>query len=507
MASRKSYIMSMVAAWLAISFVFSGCGKSPSTETQKDAVSTDSSKPVTLKYLSSTDKFNPDEDYTGKRIKELLHVELVSSMGTEADKLNMILSSGQDYDMINLSATARNLLGTYIKNGALQPLNEAIDKYGPNLKKAFTKEVWDMVSSDGKIYAIPTTNYTAVVDGIVIREDWLKKLNLAVPTTPDELYAVLKAFKEKDPGGLGAKNIPFSMAGADTGLEANGLSQAFGIGKSPTSIVEKSGSLVNGLETSGAKEYVTYMHKLYAEGLLDADYPITKKDKLVERIGAGLVGAAYIQCWDSAALKALQASNAGANLIYLAPLKSKDGKQLAQDTGGLYQFLIVPKTSKNVNEVVKYANAFLDPANYTKLILGEEGVTFKVENGQYYPIFPAFNDLNKGRWFYPVNESKLYTPLFAARARKEKEMGQLWDDVTNKSSKFMYSDITNFAPMMPSVEKYGNQLDILVKDRLVKMVLDAKELDKLDALVNEWKEKGGQAVMTEYNNWYKNRTK
>jgi putative aldouronate transport system substrate-binding protein len=33
--------------------------------------------------------------------------------------------------------------------------------------------------------------------GLIIRKDWLDELGLAVPTTIDEWYTVLRAFKEK----------------------------------------------------------------------------------------------------------------------------------------------------------------------------------------------------------------------------------------------------------------------------------------------------------------------
>ncbi|MBO9610140.1 MAG: extracellular solute-binding protein [Paenibacillaceae bacterium] len=389
---RQSKLVGLLAV---VMLVAAGCGGNSPTAVDKGSAQP-AAKNVTLKYLSAQDNFNPDEDYTRNQIKELLGVELVSSMGNEPDKVNLILSSGQDIDMINMSASTRNALGSYIKNGAIQPLGELIDQYGPNLKQAFSKEVWDMVSSDGKIYALPTTNYAAITEGIVIREDWLKKLGLPVPTTIDEFYQTLRAFKEKDPGGAGSKLIPFAMTGASSWLNANGLAQSFGLGKNPTALIEKDGQIKSGMELPGSKEYLTFLNKLYDEKLLDADFPVLKLDKLIEKIGTGVVGAAVLSCWDSAAQKALQATVPGSRLIFLAPLKGADGSQRIQNTDGLYNYLIVPKTSNKAADVVRYANAFLDPNNYKKLILGEEGVTYKVEGGKYYPVFPAFDKLNKG---------------------------------------------------------------------------------------------------------------
>lgn len=510
MKVRKS-IMLMFVIVLALAVALAGCSSNEAqpeepkkTEKQEDTKS-NASGPVTLNYLSIEDKFDPAQDHTKKLIEELLGYDIVSSMGNTPDKVNLILTSGQEYDMITMSAKNRNALGTYIRNGAIQPLNEAIDQYGGNLKEVFSQEVWDMVSSDGKIYALPTTNYTAVTEGIVIREDWLKKLDLAIPTNVEEFYNVLKQFKDQDPGKVGAKLIPFAMSGDATWLNANGLAQAFGIGKNPTKLIEKDGAIVSGMEEPGLKDYLSFLNKLYSEKLLDQDFPIMKVDKVAEKLGAGHLGAATLSAWDSGAMKALKATDPNANLIFLPALKDANGKQRIENTGGLYQFLMVPKSSKKADEVVKYANAFLDPANYSKLILGEENVSYKIEDGKYYPIFPEFDKFNKGRFFYPVNESEMYTPLFGARARKEKEMGEMWDDITTKNNELSYSDIVNFAPMMPSLEKFGSELDVLVKDRLLKMVLDDNELAKLDELVKEWGEKGGNAIVEEYNEWFKSR--
>ncbi len=510
MKARK-VMMVMLMLVLSVSVVLAGCSSNnnqtqpetpKNTENQAAGGEQKSEEPVVLKYLSIEDNFDPAEDHTKKLIEEILGYDIVSSMGNSPDKVNLILTSNQEYDMISMSAKNRNALGTYIRNGAILPLNDLIDAHGSRLKEVFPQEVWDMVSSDGKIYALPTTNYTAVTEGIVIRGDWLEALNLEVPTTVDEFYNVLKQFKEQDPGNVGSKLIPFAIPGSATWLDANGLAQAFGLGKNPLKLVEKDGSIISGMQAPGLKDYLGFLNKLYSEKLLDQDFPIMRTDNTVQKLGAGQLGAATLSAWDSGALKALQAANPEANLIFLPALKDANGNQSIENTGGLYQFLMVPTSSKKADEVVKYANAFLDPANYSRLILGEENVSYKIEDGKYYPIFPEFDKFNKGRFFYPVNESEMYTPLFGARARKEKEMGEMWDDVTAKNNSLSYSDIVNFAPMMPALEKHGSELDVLVKDRMIKMVLDDSELAKLDELVKEWGEKGGTAIVDEYNAWY-----
>jgi putative aldouronate transport system substrate-binding protein len=103
-----------------------------------------------------------------------------------------------------------------------------------------------------------------------INQDWLTKLNLRMPTTTEELYQVLKAFKTGDPNGNGrADEIPAtSFAWNDFSL--TDLFCAF--------IKDYSGdfSVTNRkvwhfITQDGFKEAIAYFNRLYAEGLLDQE--------------------------------------------------------------------------------------------------------------------------------------------------------------------------------------------------------------------------------------------
>ncbi|TBL80615.1 extracellular solute-binding protein [Paenibacillus thalictri] len=119
--------------------------------------------------------------------------------GAQSDeKLNVLLSSGEDIDLF----LAPNWTD-FASRGAIQPINELLDKYGQHIKQAWSKDAWEGVTDkNGKIWGIPRTPSLAV-SPVWVRADWLKKLNLSMPKTIDEYEAVLKAFKEKDPDGNG----------------------------------------------------------------------------------------------------------------------------------------------------------------------------------------------------------------------------------------------------------------------------------------------------------------
>ena len=70
------------------------------------------------------------------------------------------------------------------------------------------------MTDSGGIYFVPMLRLDPdlrVFQGFQIRQDWLDKLRLKVPTNVDEWYTTLKAFKTRDPNGNGkADEIPFT---------------------------------------------------------------------------------------------------------------------------------------------------------------------------------------------------------------------------------------------------------------------------------------------------------
>ena len=137
-------------------------------------------------------------------------------------KLNLVLASGELPDVIINFGIPLDQQQTLADQGLIIPVDDLIAKYGDEFAKVLEdmpqiKEVYSL--SDGKMYSLPHINecyHCTLSQKAWIYKPWLDKLGLEVPTTTDELYTVLKAFKEKDPNGNGkADEIPWS--GAQTG--------------------------------------------------------------------------------------------------------------------------------------------------------------------------------------------------------------------------------------------------------------------------------------------------
>lgn len=176
-------------------------------------------------------------------------------------------------------------------DGIIIPLNDLIDQgYMPNLKKILEENpsiANEMMNDDGQyLYVTAINPMTTDADragitwwGLMLRQDWLDNVGLEVPTTIDEWYEVLVAFRDGDPNGNGEQDeIPFDAASAGLNLFQPAFGFMDGIFIDPTT-----GKVNYGQYSQQYKAYLETMSKWYAEGLIknvfDADgNPIPSAD-------------------------------------------------------------------------------------------------------------------------------------------------------------------------------------------------------------------------------------
>ncbi|WP_300394375.1 extracellular solute-binding protein [Fusobacterium sp.] len=156
------------------------------------------------------------------------------------------------------------------------PLEELVEKYAPNIKKFWEENPnykKDAIAVDGHVYMIPNYNdYDSIStsQGYYIRKDWLKKLGLKEPKNVEELYKVLKSFRESDPNENGIKDeIPLFLRGNTSKKIITSLVDIF---KAEYTWYNKVGSgPVFGPSQEEYKEAIRELAKWYKEGLIDPE--------------------------------------------------------------------------------------------------------------------------------------------------------------------------------------------------------------------------------------------
>jgi putative aldouronate transport system substrate-binding protein len=236
-------------------------------------------EPITVRVMYPRDPVHGDFEKMWF-IKELakktninLKIEAVESAGWE-EKKSLAFATGDlpDIFLSGLTAKDENMYGP---QKLLLPLNDLIDNYAPLTKELITKypEVTKTFTfEDGSIYDLPafvSAKRDLFGAPSYINKQWIQNLGLSMPKNLDELYTVLKAFKEKDPNQNGKQDeIPIS--GLFKGNTKMIILSAVGFADPRHDV--KNGKYVYVPLEPAYKEYLSYMNKLFTEGILDKEY-------------------------------------------------------------------------------------------------------------------------------------------------------------------------------------------------------------------------------------------
>ena len=359
-----------------------GCGSKAKKETASEDyglknISFPLKKSVSLNILTSENQVAPKDpnDMTiFKRIEKQSNVKVnwTNYPNDFPEKRNLDIASGALPDAIfNAQASEQDLL-TWAKNGVIVPLEDAIEKYMPNLQAVFkaSPEYKKMLTApDGHIYSLPWIEELGkgkesihTVNSLGwINQKWLNKLGLSQPKTAKDLYEVLKAFKEKDPNGNGKKDeIPLSFMSSDDGNDLKMLFAAFGDGSGDNGqhlIVNNDGKVQFTANTNSYKEAIKYLNKCYSEGLIDTESFEQDWSRYVAK-GADEKYGLYFT-WDPH-----NVTGPGDDYVMYQPLAREDGKINVTRTnnfGFSRDRFVVTSANKNMELTAKWIDQMYAP--------------------------------------------------------------------------------------------------------------------------------------------------
>lgn len=279
------------------------------------------------------------------------------------DRKQLMLASGDYPEVILHGNLTKEEQMKYGKQGVFIPLNNLIEQYAPNIKKAMEDIPYmksSITSPDGNIYALPQVNECYHCDNALkvwMNKAWLDKLGMQVPTTTEEFYQVLKAFKEKDPNGNG-KQDEIPLTGSDemwTGNVTAFLMNAFIVDDYTEKTTGTFLRVVNDkvefvANTEEWKQGLEYLNKLYKEGLIDPAAFTQNADaiqQLANREGDNIMGTLTTALL-SYAYPMNDTTPRHKDYVVVPPLKGPNGVQQTLFFGGINnsQFAITNKATK-----------------------------------------------------------------------------------------------------------------------------------------------------------------
>ncbi|MDL2232289.1 extracellular solute-binding protein [Ruminococcaceae bacterium OttesenSCG-928-L11] len=371
-------------------------------------------EPVTIKIIYSATK-DLKENYAATYIEDKTGVTidwLLSPVDQYKEKLNLMLASSEKADLIippnNTAARITKIEEfKYASQGMLVPINDFIEHSSKFVKELYATNpdyYTTATTPDGNIYSFQRisepgrgTYHGTASYKMWMNRTWLDNLGLSVPTTTEEFYEVLKAFKEQDANGNGDPNdeIPLSTCTKGANVSIDGfLMNAFTYNNpnpnstTPYLRITDDGKVEASVTVEDYREGLRYLNRLYNEGLLYPDaftQDRATQTALNESADVARIGALPAQhCGYLVA--SLTESDRWLEYEALTPLKGPNGVQLTPTPHANEESWpsgMIPVTSDQPEIAFRFIDAIYED-QFTKVInYGQEGVSWrKAESGE-----------------------------------------------------------------------------------------------------------------------------
>lgn len=455
--------------------------------------------------------FNESEFFQWYEEKTNIHIEfIVPAAGTEVDSFNLLFSSGDMPDMMYTQPEYHKYRGgedKAIEDGFFADLNDYVD-YMPNYMSWVNnhEELQRAAYSDtGKMYGMwgiwKTMHEKAMGEsGLAIRKDFLDKVNKDIPTTYDEWYDVLKAFKEQ-------LNIEAPLYTTKYGIDTTGELMA-GYGTAPY-FYNDNGTVKFGPLDDEYKEYLELLHKWYKEGLLDKDFP-TRNTTLVAPDSDMILNDKVGACIDWATrLSDTYISRGASNpdfWMVAVPQPTKENgptpkyrKVVGDDLMNEY-CMVFSADSKYLEEAIRWNDGFYAEDVYLNANYGLENreglVWYKAEDGHRIGDYNfRFNNPDG------MDSATVLVKYWAKNPPVRVEAAQIEQADENKQSAYvtwskydaswwMPSRITMTADESTTFSSIYTDIETYVNESIVRFITGATSLDSYDEFRNTLREMG-----------------
>ncbi|HZK27551.1 MAG TPA: hypothetical protein VFD00_08450 [Thermoclostridium sp.] len=392
---------------------------------------------------------------------------------------------------------------SYAQDGALLKLDDLINETDyPNLMAGIDEQYWDFSRVDGGIYGVPFVRYDTTPYISYARKDWLDNLGID-PTslkTVDDYYDMLYAFTHNDPDQNG-ENDTYGLSSNTGGTAMNSVAERY-IGMlfmdafDAAQFQVNDGKVIPNYITDGYKDYLKFLSKLYADGIIVPDY-ITKTQKQTEEeFMNGKFGVLNL-FWSLSSLGSMRE-----NLYPLTPPQKVNG-------GGESKYIYatpvrhwigITTACENPEEILQMYDWAETDAGSEFIHAGVEGWDFDKVNGELV-IREDRVGINWAWRFITLGhqKSKVDSQLLPILTQS---WGELAMDQLKLSEQYGANDpLYVSAPEFSELSDYD--FDTYVAGYRDEVVMGKKDVDSTwDEFVAGWYQYGGDHWVELYTAWY-----
>jgi len=512
---KKSMVLILCATMLAS---FTACGNNEEKEANAEASnSSDSATPnLDKKIKISWVGWSDPVDNNGEIVKEIekkFNVEIEMIDASDSAAFDVKIAAGEVPDVFPLGFSK---FQKFIDDEIVGEIPyENIEKYAPNLYKAYQTEVptyMDLTKVDDKNYGlvVPNPESGNFRPLVVWRGDWLENVGITkVPETLPEFEDAMYKFTNNDPNKNGKKDT--------YGLSESMMQTVYGAyGYLPTSWSRKDGKLVYGAVQPEMKEALQVLAKWYKDGVLTPEF-INGENKggdwsIATDFVNGIIGVTsypeYLY-WKPAQspgdregsnIMELRKTipNAVNKLVYGKPVTGPNGKKGLNMRNSLQgRFIVFGKqVEKDLDKrarilsILDYSSSTYEGYMLTRY--GKEGVHYNMKDGYPEAVTPYsdWNEITKIGAGATFNNA-IWLPSIIEKVNREYAWG--------KSLGTLQSDgiMNEIILPLPSAAKYQAEIDKIRSEAYVDMITGKKPIDYFDTFVENWRAAGGSVLEEE----------
>ena len=369
--------------------------------------------------------FRKIEEQTGVHVdfNEVKEAEWNSSVSLAFAKGKMpdlILRGNLDVEEYGVSRHLLVPLDEYLRRG-LMP------NYGARLENSGLRD--QLTASDGHMYQLgfPISQGVNTNGHFFINGTWLDALNLPVPETVEQLTDVLRHFRKDDPNGNGlADEIPLEFTFDDNITGVYNLFSFFGLPLNEEFVyLNENGAVCFAPEEDGFFACLAWLHRMYAEGLMDIDFISQGSNIWAEKVNEGNVGLFSYWRLKNTAI----APETAANYRLLIPVHAEGTRACLPRNIDTIEFGAALTTdNRDIESSLRWLDAQFETENMLvsqngtlgdTLILRDDGryeVSYVPEDNRLYQTVPVIC----GQFFAPA---EYYASVYVPAAHRQEKAG------------------------------------------------------------------------------------
>ncbi len=439
------------------------------------------------------------------KIQEVTNTQLTLNFIPDAsfnEKLSAMIAGNTLPEVTYVGSLTSNNILQGIKGNAFWQIDSYLPKYD-NLKQYNPKTLL-RASVEGKTYGLYRERDMARL-GIQYRKDWAENVGITKPpSTIDEFYDMCKKFVENDPNKSGKKDTIAISEQSSMGSFQTVIAW-FGAGPGgATGWTERDGKVVPTATTEEYIQGVTFLRKLFAEGMINKDFiTLASRSSLLRTGVSGItLGAIDDANGNIIELKKLIPT---AELAVAPSVDAGKGLIASAENAGFKGYYVFPKTKLKTEANLQAALAFFNRLNTTDmnnlLAYGIEGTHYTVKSGK-----ASRTDEQKALFAKDSNDlGQLRTFNLSVNPAMPEELSPLAQNVRetiDTMEKYVVAG-ANGGLFSDTNSKKGSEINKLLTDAQAKYIMGNIDEKELRAQIDAWRKQGGEDIIKEFNDSFK----